>query len=233
MLRRVGGKPILWHIMKIYSYYGFNDFIICCGYKGNYIKDYFLNYYMYESDITINLKDNTTNVFGKNVEPWNVTLVNTGAETNTVGRVMKIQKYVENERFMLTYGDGVSNINIEELIKFHEKEKRIVTITAAKPAGRWGTIKIGKNNIVEDFMEKDKDNQAWVNAGFAIYEPEIFSYLKDEMQQLEYGPYIKLSEKKQMAAYKHEGFWYPMDTMRDHDVLENYWKNGQAPWKIW
>lgn len=230
----IGDKPILWHIMKIYSAYGYNDFIICCGYRGDYIKNYFLNYYMYQSDVSIDLKNNSVDLYGKDVEPWKVTLVNTGINTNTVGRVMRIKEYVNRERFMLTYGDGVANVNIPKLIKFHDEMKKVVTITAAKPAGRWGTLQIDeKSGTVMDFMEKDRSNEAWVNGGFAVYEPEIFEYLEDETEQLEYGPYVRLSQERKIAAYKHEGFWHPMDTMRDRDILEKYWQDGNAAWKIW
>ncbi len=230
----VGNAPILWHIMKIYSYYGHNDFIICCGYKGEMIKEYFMDYYVRASDITIDLSLNTYEVHENIVEPWKVTLVDTGLETNTAGRIMKIKNYLNNEPFMLTYGDGVSNVNINELIEFHNMSKKIGTITAAKPAGRWGTIQISENDeSVESFNEKSKSDQAWVNSGFAVFEPELFNYLTDESQQLEIEPYNRMVEAHQMNAYKHYGFWHPMDTVNDKAILEEYWNSGNAPWKIW
>jgi glucose-1-phosphate cytidylyltransferase len=230
----IGEKPILWHIMKIYSYYGFHDFIICCGYKGHMIKEYFMDYLMYESDVTIDLKDNTTIVYENITEPWKVTLVNTGFHTNTAGRIMRVKKYVKDEAFMMTYGDGVSDIDINSLLEFHKKCGKIATITAAKPAGRWGTLQIDDNtNLIKQFKEKDKEDQSWVNAGFAVFQPQIFQYLEDEMQQLECEPYEKAAADGQMASYKHSGFWHPMDTVRDRIVLQEYWESNHAPWKLW
>lgn len=230
----IGNAPILWHIMKIYSYYGYNDFIICCGYKGEMIKEYFMDYYIRASDITIDLSNNSYEVHENIVEPWKVTLVDTGLETNTSGRIMKVKKYLNNEPFMLTYGDGVSDVDIGKVIEFHNKSKKIGTITAAKPAGRWGAIQISdEDGKVETFKEKVQTEQAWVNSGFAVFEPEIFKYLTDENQQLEREPYSRLVEDGQMDAYKHHGFWHPMDTVNDKAILEKYWKSGQAPWKVW
>ena len=230
----IGDSPILWHIMKIYSFYGFNDFIVCCGYKGEMIKEYFMEYYMRNADITVDLSDNTCKVHENVSEPWKVTLVDTGLDTNTSGRIMKIKKYIEGEPFMLTYGDGVSNVNITELVKFHKKSNQIATITAAKPAGRWGTIQINnETNNVESFREKATKDQAWVNSGFAVFEPELFNYLHDETWQLEREPYDMLVKDRQMNVYKHFGFWHPMDTVNDRAVLQEYWNSGHAPWKIW
>lgn len=230
----IGEKPILWHIMKIYSYYGYNDFIICCGYKGHMIKEYFMDYYMYESDVTFDLKHNTTTVHENVTEPWNVTLVNTGFSMNTAGRIIRIKKYVGGEPFMLTYGDGVSDIDINALVDFHKTTKKIATITAAKPAGRWGALQIEEEtNIIRQFKEKEVEDQAWVNAGFAVFEPGIFDYLTDETQQLEWKPYEELALDGQMTAYKHHGFWHPMDTVRDRNILQDYWKSNQVPWKLW
>lgn len=229
----IGGRPILWHIMKIYSSYGFNDFIICCGYKGHMIKEYFMDYYMNESDITVDLKNNDTTIHQNTSEPWKVTLVNTGLHTPTAGRIKQILKYTQDEPFMMTYGDGVSNVNIPELLEFHKKMGKIVTITAAKPAGRWGTIQIDEEKqLVTTFKEKAKMEQAYVNAGYAVFNPEVVGYLDDE-HMLETVPYEKLSADEQMAAYQHDGFWYPMDTMRDKDYLEAEWASGDAPWKLW
>ncbi|MCM1538599.1 MAG: glucose-1-phosphate cytidylyltransferase [bacterium] len=230
----IGDNPILWHIMKIYSYYGFHEFIICCGYKGQMIKEYFMDYYMIESDVVIDLKNNTSAICESVTEPWNITLANTGLHTNTAGRVRRIQKYVGDEPFMLTYGDGVADVDIPALIEFHKKRKTIATITAAKPSGRWGTIQIdAETGIVESIREKDQEDEAWVNAGFAVMEPEIFHYLTDDTQQLEKQPYEALTRDGQMSAYRHEGFWQPMDTMRDKKVLEELWESGNAPWKLW
>lgn len=229
----IGERPILWHIMKIYSHYGFNDFIICCGYKGHMIKEYFMDYYMYESDVTISLKDNSTTVHQNITEPWNVTLVNTGLGTPTAGRIMQIQKYVKDETFMMTYGDGVSDIDIPALVEYHKKQGKVATITATRPAGRWGAIQVDEvQNLVSSFKEKDKEDQAWINAGFAVFNPEIFDYLEED-QMLEQRPYERLAEDRQMTAYKHTGFWSPMDTLRDKNFLEDHWKTGHAPWKIW
>lgn len=229
----IGGRPILWHIMKIYSHYGYNDFIICCGYKGHMIKEYFIDYYMNESDITVDLSNNDVEIHQNASEPWKVTLVNTGLYTPTAGRIKQILKYTGDEPFMMTYGDGVSDVNIPELVKFHKKMGKVATITAAKPAGRWGAIQIDNDrNIVTTFKEKDKVDQAFVNAGFAVFNPEIEKYL-DETCMLETRPYEQLSADGEMAAFKHEGFWYPMDTIRDRDFLESEWSSGEAKWKLW
>ncbi len=230
----IGDNPILWHIMKIYSHYGFNDFIICCGYKGQMIKEYFMDYYMIESDVVIDLKNNTSTVCESVTEPWNITLANTGMHTNTAGRIRRIQKYVGDEPFMMTYGDGVADIDIPALLDFHRKSGTLVTITAAKPTGRWGTIQIDENTgIVDTIREKEQEDVSWVNAGFAVMEPGIFRYLKDDSQQLEREAYEALASDRQMSAYKHNGFWKAMDTMRDKAVLEELWAGGDAPWKIW
>lgn len=229
----IGGKPILWHIMKIYSHYGFNDFIICCGYKGHMIKEYFIDYYMNESDITVDLSNNDTTIHQNMAEPWKVTLVNTGLYTPTAGRIRQILKYTGDEPFMMTYGDGVSDVDIPKLLEFHKKMGKIVTITAAKPAGRWGTIQIDEEkNLVTTFKEKAKMEQAYVNAGYAVFNPEVVDYLEEEYM-LETVPYERLTADGQMAAYQHDGFWYPMDTMRDKDYLESEWASGNAAWKLW
>lgn len=229
----IGGRPILWHIMKIYSFYGYNDFIICCGYKGHMIKEYFIDYYMNESDITVDLKSNDVQIHQNESEPWKVTLVNTGLYTPTASRIKQIMKYTGDEPFMMTYGDGVSDVNIPKLLEFHKKMGKIVTITAAKPAGRWGTIRIDESKeLVTTFKEKAQMEQAYVNAGYAVFNPEVISYL-DDSHMLETLPYERLSEDGQMAAFRHDGFWYPMDTMRDKDYLETEWNSGHAKWKLW
>lgn len=230
----IGSEPILWHIMKIYSYYGFNDFVICCGYKGKMIKEYFTDYYMQTSDITVDLGSNSVKIHENTTEPWKVTLVDTGLTTNTAGRVMRVRKYLEDEPFMLTYGDGVSNVNIRKVLEFHEEHHKIATITASKPAGRWGTIQIeDETGIVENFREKSKRDTVWVNSGFAVFEQDIFQYLIDENEQLEREPYDRLVAAGQIDAYKHTGFWQAMDTVNDKSILERYWEGGNAPWKLW
>ncbi|MDF2609539.1 MAG: glucose-phosphate cytidylyltransferase [Lachnospiraceae bacterium] len=230
----IGERPILWHIMKIYSYYGFHDFIICCGYKGDLIKEYFMNYYMHQSDVTIDLANNTTQIHENTSEPWKVTLVNTGLHTATGGRIKMIQKYVNEEPFMMTYGDGVSDVDIKALVEYHNMHGKIATITATRPAGRFGAIQVDEeSNEVNSFKEKAKQDQAWVNAGFAVFNKEIFNYLGDGSKMLETEPYEKLAEDGQMVAYKHDGFWSPMDTMRDKSYLESCWNGGNAPWKLW
>lgn len=230
----IGGHPILWHIMKIYSSYGYNDFIICCGYMGHVIKEYFLDYYMYQSDITIDLASNNVEVHETISEPWKVTLVNTGLYTSTAGRIKQIQRYVGDEPFMMTYGDGVGDVDIAALIDFHKKHGRVATITTTRPAGRFGVLQMDDTaNLVRSFKEKVKEDYAWVNAGFAVFNKEIFDYLGDGSEMLEQSPYEKLAQNGQMAAYKHFGFWSPMDTMRDKNYLEELWQSGNARWKIW
>lgn len=230
----IGDKPILWHIMKIYASYGFTDFIICCGYKGTMIKQYFVDYYKNISDVCVELDSETSHALKSNVEPWKVTMVDTGLHTLTAGRILKVLEYIGDEPFMLTYGDGVGNVDIRELLDFHQERGRVATITAAKPAGRWGNLQINEeNDLVTAFREKDAIDTAWVNAGFAIFSPKIFEYLGDGSMMLENLPYENLASDGQMVAYRHYGFWHPMDTMRDKAVLEEMWNSGHAPWKIW
>lgn len=230
----IGDHPILWHIMKIYFSYGYDDFIICCGYKGHVIKEYFLDYYMYQSDITIDLSNNDLMVHETITEPWKVTLVNTGLYTTTAGRIKQIQKYVGDEPFMMTYGDGVADVDITALVDFHKRQGKVATITTTRPAGRFGILQMDdKTSCVRSFKEKGADDQAWVNAGFAVFNKEIFHYLGDGSEMLEQGPYEHLAQDGQMAAYKHTGFWSPMDTMRDKNYLEALWQSGEAKWKLW
>ncbi len=229
----IGGKPILWHIMKTYSQYGFNDFIICCGYKGQLIKEYFLHYYTYQSDSTFALKDGRVDVHRNEIEPWKVTLANTGLDTLTAGRVLKIKDYIEDDEFLLTYGDGVSDVNIAEVVRFHHEHGRIATITTTQPSGRFGALKIDDANRVQGFKEKARADQAWVNAGFMVFNKKVFDYLGDGSEMLEQTPFESLACDGEMAAYKHEGFWSPMDTIRDKNYLELLWANGEAPWKVW
>lgn len=229
----IGGKPILWHIMKIYSSYGFDDFVICCGYKGPMIKEYFINYHQYQSDCTYELKDQKVLTQKYAVEPWRITLVNTGLKTLTSGRILKTREYLGEERFMLTYGDGVADIDINELLKFHEQSGKTVTISTTQPAGRFGAIQIDSNGMIEGFNEKARKDQAWVNIGFMVCEPEIFDYLGEGTEMLERGPFERLTLDKQMSAYKHRGFWSPMDTIHDRNYLENLWESDCASWKKW
>lgn len=230
----IGGKPILWHIMKIYSYYGFNEFIICCGYKGQLIKEYFVHYCVHQADSTFLLKNHELIVHKSNMEPWKVTLANTGLDTMTAGRILKIRDYIDSGEFFLTYGDGVSDVNIDCLLRFHHRKGCIATITTTQPSGRFGAIRINRETYqVESFKEKARADQAWVNAGFMVLSTKIFEYLGDGSQMLETEPFERLAQSGQMTAYKHDGFWSPMDTMRDREYLENLWVSGSAPWKLW
>lgn len=230
----VGGMPIIWHIMKLYSTYHFNEFVICCGYKGQMIKEYFIHYYSYRSDSTFSLADRTVTVHENHIEPWKVTLVNTGLDTLTAGRVLKIKDYIDEDEFMLTYGDGVSDINIHELLDFHHRNDKIATITTTQPSGRFGALKIDTDtNQVKSFKEKARTDSAWVNAGFMVLNRKIFDYLGDGNEMLEAGPLEAVAEDGEMTAYKHAGFWSPMDTLRDKEYLEELWATGKAPWKIW
>ena len=228
----VGGKPILWHIMKIYSAYNINEFVICCGYKGYMVKEYFANYFLHMSDITFDIKNNKMEVHRKFAEPWKVTLVDTGLNTMTGGRLKRVKEYVDGDTFCFTYGDGVSNINIQDLVRFHHNEKTLATVTAVQPPGRFGTLDIEGKKILK-FNEKPLGDGNWINGGFFVLEPEIFDYLKDDTTVWEKEPLEKLAEEKQLSVYKNTGFWQPMDTVRDKNRLEDLWNSGQAPWKIW
>lgn len=230
----IGERPVLWHIMKIYSSYGFNDFIICLGYKGYYIKEYFAHYFLHESDVTFDFKThNNEFIHNHTAEPWRVTLVNTGIDTMTGGRVKRIKEYVGNETFMLTYGDGVSDVDINELLKFHRSHGKLATVTATQPSGRYGALEMEGEFQVCGFQEKPKGDGAWVNAGFFIMEPQVFDYIEGDATILEREPLENLAQDKQLAAYKHRGFWMPMDTMRDKTLLDSLWQSGKAPWKLW
>ncbi|WP_457625254.1 glucose-1-phosphate cytidylyltransferase [Persephonella sp.] len=228
----IGGKPILWHIMKIYSTYGFNDFIICLGYKGYVIKEYFSNYFLHMSDVTIDLKSNQMEIHNVKTEPWRVTLIDTGLSTMTGGRIKRIQPYVGNETFMLTYGDGVGNINIRELLEFHKKHGKYATLTAVQPSGRFGALDLNGNEI-KAFKEKPKGDGAWINGGFFVLEPQIFNYIEGDETIWERDPLENLAKDGQLMAYKHTGFWKPMDTLRDKRELEALWQSGNPPWKVW
>ncbi|NQT57501.1 MAG: glucose-1-phosphate cytidylyltransferase [Bacteroidetes bacterium] len=230
----VGGKPILWHIMKIFSHYGFNDFVICCGYKGYIIKDYFNHYYMHQSDMTIDLSKNTIEHHYSQSEPWRITLIDTGLNTMTGGRIKRIQPYIGNEPFMLTYGDGVGDIDIPTLLNFHTKNGRLATLTAVQPHGRFGAMELGSENQISSFVEKPKGDGSWINAGFFICEPGIFDYINEGDSTIwERTPLENLAQGGQLDAFKHDGFWRPMDTLRDRLELEKFWADGSAPWKVW
>lgn len=230
----IGEKPILWHIMKIYSHYGYNDFIICLGYRGYYIKEYFAHYYLHGSDITFDFTNgNEAVIHSHSVEPWKVTLVNTGLDTMTGGRVKRIRPYVENQTFMLTYGDGVADIDLKKLAAFHKSQGKIATVTAVQPSGRFGALEIDSNDNVTGFQEKPKGDGAWINAGFFVMEANVFEYIDDDDTILEKSPMEKLAKNNELAAYKHSGFWQPMDTMRDKIRLEELWASKKVPWKLW
>lgn len=230
----IGERPILWHIMKLYSHYGFNDFIICLGYKGYYIKEYFAHYFLHESDVTFDFTNGNQAVTHQHsAEPWKVTLVNTGLETLTGGRVKRIQPYIHNEPFLLTYGDGVSNVNLDELVAYHNQHKKLVTVTSVQPGGRFGALDLTDDNKVLGFNEKPKGDGSWINAGFFVMQPEFFNYLGNDSSILEKEPLENVARDGELVAYKHDGFWYPMDSMRDKNYLEDLWKSGKPPWKIW
>jgi len=229
----IGGMPILWHIMKIYSAHGFNDFIICLGYKGYVVKEYFANYFLHKSDVTIDLVKNSMEVHDSQAEPWKITLVDTGNESMTGGRIKRIQRHIGNEPFMLTYGDGVSDVNLTELLSFHQKSEKYCTVTAVQPSGRFGALNITSDQSVHSFMEKPKGDGAWINGGFFVCQPEIFNYLESDSTIWEKEPMERIAHEGQMMAYNHSGFWKPMDTLRDKLELEEDWVQNKAKWKIW
>ena len=229
----IGGKPILWHIMKEYSYYGYNDFIICAGYKQHIIKEYFANYYLYGSDVTFSFANrNSIKIHNNHVEAWNVTIVDTGLNTMTGGRIKRIKNYVNNERFMLTYGDGICDVNINKLLDFHLKHKKLCTLTSVKPEGRFGILDLD-NNKVRSFREKNKEDTGYINGGYMVLEPDIFDYIKDDTTTFEKEPLENIANKGELMAYKYNGFWQCMDTLRDKMKLESLWNEHKAPWKVW
>jgi glucose-1-phosphate cytidylyltransferase len=232
-LVEIGNMPIIWHIMKIYSFYGIKEFIICCGYKGYLIKEYFANYSLHSSDITIDINKNTIDVHKKNAENWKVTLVDTGENTLTGGRILQIKNYIHDD-FLLTYGDGVANINIKKLIEFHKKKKKLATVTVVQPIGRFGIVDIDKkNNLIKNFSEKPKGDGSWINGGFFVLKKDIFKFIKDENTIWEKEPLEKLSKNNQLCGFAHNSFWYAMDTLRDKNYLDSLWHSKKAPWKIW
>lgn len=230
----IGGKPILWHIMKIYSHYGYNDFIVCLGYKGYVVKEYFANYFLHQNDVTFDFTSGNEYIIHSNiVEPWKVTLVDTGLQTQTGGRIKRIKNYVNGKTFMMTYGDGVGAIGIDRLVEFHRKQEKIATVTAVQPAGRFGALDIDETGCVLAFQEKPKGDRAWINGGFFIFEPDIFNYIEGDNSILEKEPLENITKDHQLAAFKHDSFWKAMDTLRDKNALEVLWTTGNAPWKLW
>ena len=229
----IGGKPILWHIMKIYSHYGFHDFVVCLGYKGYMIKEYFSNYFLHMSDVTIDMRHNSMEVHQKYAEPWKVTLVDTGENTMTGGRVRRISSYVGNETFLMTYGDGVSNVNVKTLVEHHRKHGKLITLTATLPAGRFGALDIDASNRILSFKEKPAGDGSWINGGFFVVEPKILDLIGGDDTVFERGPLEMAAQQGELVAFRHDGFWYAMDSLRDKNHLESLWQSGKAPWKLW
>jgi len=231
-LVEIGGLPILWHIMKLYSHYGVNDFLICCGYKGYMIKEYFSNYFLHTSDVSFDMSSNKIQFLNSRAEQWKVTLIDTGIETMTGGRLKRIEQYLDKV-FFLTYGDGLSNIDISKLHKFHQDSGKLATVTAVNPPGRFGSLNIDKDNIVKNFHEKPNDSESYINGGFFVLSKDVINYIDGDSTLLERQPMENLSHDKQLIAYKHKGFWQPMDTIREKSLLENLWNTDSCPWKIW
>jgi len=230
----IGGKPILWHIMKTYSAHDVNDFVICCGYKSYIIKEYFANYFLHQSDVTFCMKDNSMQVHQNNSEPWTVTLVDTGENTMTGGRLKRVRDYVKDEEaFCLTYGDGVGNIDITRLIQFHKAHGKQATLTATRPPGRYGALKIGLDNSIEHFQEKPDGDGSWINGGFFVLSPNVIERIEQDSTTWEREPLEGLAKDRELVAFKHEGFWQPMDTLREKNLLNDLWDSGKSPWKIW
>ena len=230
----IGGKPILWHIMKIYSHHGITDFVVCCGYKGYVIKEYFANYFLHMSDVTFDMRFNQMNVHAGKAEPWRVTLVDTGDSTMTGGRLKRVREHVGSEDFCFTYGDGVSSVNVTELIEFHKQQKSLAALTAVQPPGRFGAISLEKDQTkITQFQEKPEGDGAWINGGFFVLNPQVIDYIDDDSISWEKEPLQKLAHMEELSAYKHNGFWQPMDTLRDKRYLEKMWQANEAPWKVW
>ncbi len=230
----IGGQPILWHIMKEYSHYGFNEFIICAGYKQDVIKRYFRNYYLYRSDISFNFaNDNEMKILSNVAEPWKVSIIDTGLNTLTGGRIKRVQEYIGNETFLLTYGDGVCDVNINDVLDFHNKSKKLATITAIQPGGRFGTLDISQDNLIKRFAEKRKEDGGWINGGYMVLEPEVIDYIEGDQTTFEREPLERLSKEGQLQAYKYNGFWHCMDTMKDKMELDEMIESKIAPWMVW
>ena len=228
----IGGMPILWHILKIYSHYGVNDFIVCCGYKGYLIKEYFTNYFLHMSDLTVDLAENSISIHKKKAEPWRITLVDTGSNTQTGGRIKRIQEYINEDTFCMTYGDGVSSINISELLSFHKKHGKYATMTAVQPPGRFGALELEGASVTK-FLEKPAGEGGWINGGFFVLNRGIFDYIDGDLTLWEKEPLERIAKDNQLEAFKHYGFWQPMDTLRDKNYLEELWGSNRAPWKSW
>ena len=229
----IGGKPILWHVLKIYSAHGINEFVICCGYKGYLIKEYFANYFLHMSDVTFHMRTNSMEVHHKNAEPWEITVVDTGEQTLTGGRLKRVRDYVDDSTFCFTYGDGVSNIQINELIKTHKENNKLATVTAVQPPGRYGLLNLDASGSVNGFQEKPQGDGGWINGGFFVLEPAVFDLIEGDSTTWEQEPMQQLAADGQLHAYRHRGFWQPMDTLRDRLHLEELWASGKAPWKLW
>jgi glucose-1-phosphate cytidylyltransferase len=230
----IGEKPILWHIMKIYSHYGINDFIVCCGYKGYIIKEYFSNYFLHRSDVSFDLKKNEIKIHQNGVEPWKVTLVDTGEGTMTGGRLKRVRDYVDDDTFCLTYGDGVTNLNITNLIEFHKSHENIATVTAVQPTGRFGAFRLEANEYkINSFREKPKQDDVWINGGYFVLEPAVFDYIEGDETVFEREPMEQLAKSGELCAFRHDSFWQCMDTLRDKNVLEDLWNTKDCPWRIW
>lgn len=230
----IGDMPILWHIMKLYSHYGLHDFIICLGYKGYYVKEYFEHFFLHASDVTFDFSEGNAKIIHKHhAEPWRVTLVDTGLHTQTGGRLLRIRDFLGDEAFMLTYGDGVSDIDIGRLLAFHRRHGKVATVTAAQPRARFGALQLDADGRVTSFKEKPRGDQGWVSAGFFVLEPNVFQYLSDDKTVFEQEPLERLSFREELFAYRHPGFWQPMDTLRDKNFLEELWRDGRAEWKVW
>lgn len=228
----IGGRPVLWHIMKIYSTYGIHNFVICLGYKGYMIKEYFANYFLHMSDVSIDMKHNKIEVHQNSAEPWRVTLIDTGDQTQTGGRLKRVRDYVGDEHFCFTYGDGVGDINITSLLDFHREQKQLATLTVVQPPGRFGALNMERDRVL-NFNEKPRGDGGWINGGFFVLSPEVFDLIEGDHITWEREPMERLATQGQLCAYRHHGFWHPMDTLRDKNLLEDLWANGKAPWKVW
>ncbi len=231
-LVEIGGRPILWHILKIYASYGFKDFLVACGYKGEMIKEYFHNYHIRHNDYFINLRDGTCEVINSNGDDWQIGVIDTGINTQTGGRILRLRDLIGDQTFMVTYGDGVGNVDISALVKFHQSHGKLATVTAVRPPARFGAIRL-EGNSVGKFSEKPQTEAGWISGGFFVFEPQILDYLDDDQTILERTPLEQLADENQLMAYRHTGFWHPMDTLRDKRLLEEHWSSGQAEWKTW
>ena len=229
----IGGRPILWHIMKIYTYYGIKEFIVCLGYKGNLIKEYFYNYFLHSNDITIDISKNSFEFHNKKTEPWKITLVDTGIKTMTGGRLKRVKNYIGNNTFCFTYGDGLCDVNINEIVKFHQENNFEATLTAVKPPGRYGNLNIDKDNIINTFIEKPIEGSGWINGGYFVLEPSAIDLIENDSTSWEKDTLEKLVSNSKLGAFKHYGFWHPMDTMNDKNTLQHLWDQGKAEWKLW